>query len=80
MPAFLVNGSACGQNGIVAVSLSTKLRWFRRSGLIASTLGKEFAAPYVCPICDRAFDLPPIIARDPVEDQSQDIPEFDAAF
>lgn len=30
-------------------------------GLIASTLGKEFGAAYVCPICDRAFDLPPII-------------------
>jgi hypothetical protein len=25
------------------------------------TLGKEFGAAYVCPICDRAFDLPPIM-------------------
>ena len=66
----LLNGSACGQNGVVLVSLSTNLRWFRRGaaafertfpGLIASTLGKEFGAAYVCPICDRAFDLPPII-------------------
>ena len=67
---FLLNGSACGKNGVVAVSLSTKLRWFPRGaaafertfpGLIASTLGKEFGAAYVCPICDRAFDLPPIM-------------------
>jgi hypothetical protein len=50
---FLLNSSACGQNGVVAVSLSTKLRWFRRGaaafertfpGLVASTLGKEFGA------------------------------------
>lgn len=59
-----MNGSAYGQNGLMAVSLSTKLRWFRRGaaafertfpGLLVSRLGKDFGAAYVCPICDRAF-------------------------
>lgn len=59
-----VNGSASKHNGLMSVSLSTKLRWFRRGaaafertfpGLLVSRLGEDFGPAYVCPICDRAF-------------------------